>query len=97
MLIISPDPQPFRRRPLRRCSGELLLPKESHEKAYLLTPPQVYEPGSAISSTGALTAYSGAKTGRSPLDKRIVQEEGSEKEIWYVRVLVARHGHISPF
>ena len=58
---------------------------------------QVYEPGSAISSTGALTAYSGAKTGRSPLDKRIVQEEGSEKDIWYVRVLIARLGHISPF
>ena len=43
----------------------------------------VYETGSAITSTGALTAYSGAKTGRSPLDKRIVKEEGSEKEIWW--------------
>jgi ATP-dependent phosphoenolpyruvate carboxykinase len=44
---------------------------------------QVYEPGSGISSTGALTAYSGAKTGRSPSDKRIVKEETSENEIWY--------------
>lgn len=43
----------------------------------------VYETGSAITSTGALTAYSGAKTGRSPLDKRIVQEEGSEKDVWW--------------
>ena len=43
----------------------------------------VYETGSAITSTGALTAYSGAKTGRSPLDKRIVKEEGSENEIWW--------------
>ncbi len=43
----------------------------------------VAETGSAITSTGALTAYSGAKTGRSPLDKRIVKEEGSEKEIWW--------------
>ncbi|TPX15466.1 uncharacterized protein E0L32_004446 [Thyridium curvatum] len=43
----------------------------------------VYEPGSGISSTGALTAYSGAKTGRSPSDKRIVKEEGSESEIWW--------------
>ncbi len=42
----------------------------------------VYEPGSGISSTGALTAYSGKKTGRSPSDKRIVQEPSSEKEIW---------------
>ncbi|KAL8952263.1 MAG: hypothetical protein Q9183_007398 [Haloplaca sp. 2 TL-2023] len=43
----------------------------------------VYETGTAITSTGALTAYSGAKTGRSPLDKRIVQEPGSEKDIWW--------------
>ena len=43
----------------------------------------VYETGSAITSTGALTAYSGAKTGRSPLDKRIVKEEGSEKDVWW--------------
>lgn len=43
----------------------------------------MYETGSAIISTGALTAYSGAKTGRSPLDKRIVQEESSEKDIWW--------------
>lgn len=43
----------------------------------------VYETGSAITSTGALTAYSGTKTGRSPLDKRIVKEEGSEKDVWW--------------
>jgi ATP-dependent phosphoenolpyruvate carboxykinase len=36
-----------------------------------------------MTSTGALTAYSGAKTGRSPLDKRIVKEEGSEKDVWW--------------
>ncbi len=43
----------------------------------------VYETGSAITSTGALTAYSGTKTGRSPLDKRIVKEEGSDKDVWW--------------
>ncbi|KAL7275650.1 Protein kinase C-like 1 [Rhizina undulata] len=43
----------------------------------------VYETGSAITSSGALTAYSGAKTGRSPKDKRIVQEPSSETEIWW--------------
>jgi phosphoenolpyruvate carboxykinase (ATP) len=43
----------------------------------------VYETGSAITSTGALTAYSGAKTGRSPLDKRIVKEPASENDIWW--------------
>lgn len=43
----------------------------------------MYETGSAITATGALTAYSGAKTGRSPLDKRIVKEESSEKNVWW--------------
>ena len=43
----------------------------------------VYETGSAITSTGALTAYSGAKTGRSPLDKRIVKEASSENDVWW--------------
>jgi len=43
----------------------------------------VYEQGSAISSSGALTAYSGAKTGRSPSDKRIVKEPSSENNIWW--------------
>jgi phosphoenolpyruvate carboxykinase (ATP) len=42
----------------------------------------VYETGTAITSSGALTAYSGAKTGRSPLDKRIVKEPSSEQHIW---------------
>ena len=36
-----------------------------------------------MTSTGALTAYSGAKTGRSPLDKRVVKEPGSDKDVWW--------------
>ena len=43
----------------------------------------VYETGSAITATGALSAYSGLKTGRSPLDKRIVDEPGSSSEVWW--------------
>ncbi|KAI3535921.1 phosphoenolpyruvate carboxykinase [Colletotrichum costaricense] len=43
----------------------------------------VYETGSAITSSGALTAYSGKKTGRSPLDKRIVEEDSSKNDIWW--------------
>ncbi|CRK29519.1 hypothetical protein BN1708_004979, partial [Verticillium longisporum] len=43
----------------------------------------VYETGSAITSSGALTAYSGKKTGRSPLDKRIVEEPSSKDDIWW--------------
>ena len=42
----------------------------------------MYETGTAITSSGALTAYSGAKTGRSPLDKRIVYEETSQDNVW---------------
>jgi ATP-dependent phosphoenolpyruvate carboxykinase len=43
----------------------------------------VYESGSAITASGALTAFSGAKTGRSPSDKRIVREPSSENEVWW--------------
>lgn len=43
----------------------------------------VYETGTAITSSGALTAYSGAKTGRSPNDKRIVEEASSKHHIWW--------------
>jgi len=43
----------------------------------------VYEQGTAMTSTGALSAYSGAKTGRSPLDKRVVKEPGSDREVWW--------------
>ncbi|OLL26752.1 Phosphoenolpyruvate carboxykinase [ATP] [Neolecta irregularis DAH-3] len=43
----------------------------------------VYEKGSAITNTGALNTSSGAKTGRSPKDKRIVDEETSSKDIWW--------------
>ncbi|GBL50287.1 Protein kinase C-like 1 [Candidozyma auris] len=51
-------------------------------------PPTLYEDGllekgTTISSTGALMAYSGKKTGRSPKDKRIVEEETSSQHIWW--------------
>ncbi|PRP73557.1 phosphoenolpyruvate carboxykinase [Planoprotostelium fungivorum] len=45
-----------------------------------------FEKGSAISSTGALICSSGARTGRSPRDKRIVKESTSEADIWWGRV-----------
>ncbi|CCE63114.1 hypothetical protein TPHA_0E00170 [Tetrapisispora phaffii CBS 4417] len=48
----------------------------------------LYEDGlkenkTTLSSTGALIAYSGVKTGRSPKDKRIVEEELSKDNIWW--------------
>merc|ERR1719218_578211 len=46
------------------------------------------EPGSAIVSSGALAVTSGKKTGRSPLDKRIVEEESSVDDVWWGKVNV---------
>jgi phosphoenolpyruvate carboxykinase (ATP) len=45
-----------------------------------------FEKGSTISSTGSLIAYSGKKTGRSPSDKRIVDEPGSTDDVWWGKV-----------
>ncbi len=41
------------------------------------------EPGCTIADTGALIAYSGAKTGRSPLEKRVVEEELNKENVWW--------------
>ncbi len=43
----------------------------------------VRERGTAITATGALVALSGAKTGRSPKDKRIVAHPESEGNVWW--------------
>ncbi len=42
-----------------------------------------------IADTGALIAYSGEKTGRSPKDKRIVREPASEKDVWWGNINIA--------
>jgi phosphoenolpyruvate carboxykinase (ATP) len=42
-----------------------------------------YEKDSRIAENGALVAYSGEKTGRSPKDKRIVKSAASEGDIWW--------------
>ena len=39
------------------------------------------EAGTAISDSGALIAMSGEKTGRSPKDKRVVDETGSRDNV----------------
>jgi len=63
------------------------------EEIYYNSPPGVlyeqalmHEPGSAIVSSGAIAVKSGKKTGRSPLDKRIVFEESSADDIWWGKV-----------
>jgi phosphoenolpyruvate carboxykinase (ATP) len=53
-----------------------------------------HESGTAISSTGALVAMSGAKTGRSPKDKRIVRHASSEKDVWWGNVNVGIDEHV---
>ena len=42
-----------------------------------------HEKGTTLSDTGALIAYSGDKTGRSPKDKRVVQHPNSADEVWW--------------
>jgi phosphoenolpyruvate carboxykinase (ATP) len=44
------------------------------------------EKGTIIASSGALVAYSGQKTGRSPSDKRVVREPSSEADVWWGKV-----------
>jgi phosphoenolpyruvate carboxykinase (ATP) len=54
-----------------------------------LSPGRLYEealkhdPGSVITSTGALAAFSGEKTGRSPKDKRVVEHPASQGNVWW--------------
>ncbi len=53
-----------------------------------LAPAALYEKGvslegSKISSTGALATLSGEKTGRSPKDKRIVEDNDTKDDIWW--------------
>ena len=42
-----------------------------------------FEKEASIAENGALVAYSGAKTGRSPKDKRVVKNPESEADIWW--------------
>jgi phosphoenolpyruvate carboxykinase (ATP) len=42
-----------------------------------------YEKDASIAVNGALVAYSGTKTGRSPKDKRVVKHPDSEKDVWW--------------
>jgi phosphoenolpyruvate carboxykinase (ATP) len=45
-----------------------------------------YEKDASIAENGALVAYSGVKTGRSPNDKRIVKHPNSEADVWWGKV-----------
>ncbi|XP_020581222.1 phosphoenolpyruvate carboxykinase (ATP)-like [Phalaenopsis equestris] len=54
-----------------------LSPAELYEHAIK------HEKGSFITSSGAITTLSGAKTGRSPKDKRVVKDETTAAELWW--------------
>jgi phosphoenolpyruvate carboxykinase (ATP) len=42
-----------------------------------------HEKDASIAENGALVAYSGVKTGRSPKDKRVVEHAASKKDVWW--------------
>ena len=48
-----------------------------------------HEQQSTISAQGALIAYSGTKTGRSPADKRVVEHPDSKDDVWWGPVNIA--------
>lgn len=52
-----------------------------------------YEEGSVITANGALATFSGHKTGRSPRDKRIVEEAGSSEDVWWGPVNIPMDEH----
>eukprot|EP00850_Spirogloea_muscicola_P003011 SM000012S25273 [mRNA] locus=s12:53388:57179:+ [translate_table: standard] len=67
------------------CDLDILL----HNGRYAFSLAELYEfalkneRGSYFTSTGALATLSGAKTGRSPKDKRVVREEITEDDLWW--------------
>ncbi|KAL4340404.1 hypothetical protein GQ457_06G043780 [Hibiscus cannabinus] len=54
-----------------------LSPGELYEQALK------YEKGSFLTSSGAVATLSGAKTGRSPRDKRVVIDDITQDELWW--------------
>src|ERR1700736_5360486 len=52
-----------------------------------------FEKDASIAENGALIAYSGVKTGRSPKDKRVVEHPASKSDIWWGPVNVPCDEH----
>jgi phosphoenolpyruvate carboxykinase (ATP) len=52
-----------------------------------------YEKDASIAENGALVAYSGVKTGRSPKDKRVVKHPESEANVWWGPVNIPLDAH----
>jgi phosphoenolpyruvate carboxykinase (ATP) len=59
-------------------------PPELYEIAAMhISPADPSTRETTITSLGALAAYSGHRTGRTPKDKRIVRDSITENEIWW--------------
>src|SRR5689334_8067697 len=52
-----------------------------------------YEEDASVAENGALVAYSGVKTGRSPKDKRVVRNAASEADVWWGPVNIPLDQH----
>ena len=52
-----------------------------------------HDPGSVITNKGALVVRSGKRTGRSPADKRVVNSEGINEEVWWGNVNIPLDEH----
>jgi phosphoenolpyruvate carboxykinase (ATP) len=52
-----------------------------------------YEKGATISDRGALILKSGEKTGRSPKDKRIIEQPESSPDIWWGKINIKMDEH----
>jgi phosphoenolpyruvate carboxykinase (ATP) len=70
------------------------------EEVYRNLPPSAlyehaifHEKDAHIAENGALVAYSGVKTGRSPKDKRVVKQSPSENDVWWGPVNIALEPH----
>jgi phosphoenolpyruvate carboxykinase (ATP) len=62
--------------------------------AFLYEQALLRERGTAISSTGALIALSGKKTGRSPKDKRVMLGTETNDDVWWGPVNIALDEHV---
>ena len=69
-----------RRADIKECSAEIV---HNASVPILVEAALQRESGSYLTSTGALAVRSGAKTGRSPKDKRIVEESASVDNVWW--------------
>ena len=65
---------------IKQCKAEIIY---NAAPSVLIEAALQREKGTFLTDTGALSVRSGAKTGRSPKDKRVVAEPQSENNVWW--------------